>query len=125
MAGINIDPELRSKLISRYYIKSLFWKQLHQRRRNILEAENSSRCDVMSRGFLGIPGSRWLCIFFDECWNPSCGFQSRYIPTKNNWEIWKLEKEFNSMIEGCKGKGCGQLREGPSANDTRGCQKLW
>jgi len=42
--------------------------------------------------------SRWLCIFFDECWNPSCGFQSRYIPTKNNWEIWKLEKEINSMI---------------------------
>lgn len=42
--------------------------------------------------------SRWLCIFFDECWNPSCGFQRRYIPTKNNWEIWKLEKEINSMI---------------------------
>jgi hypothetical protein len=59
MAGINIDLELRSKLISRYYIKSLFWKQLHQRRRNILEAENSSRCDVMSRGFIGIPGSRY------------------------------------------------------------------
>ncbi|KAI9381926.1 hypothetical protein POPTR_014G052000v4 [Populus trichocarpa] len=52
----------------------------------------------MSRGFIGIPGSRWLCIFFDECWNPSCGFQRRYIPTKNNWEIWKLEKEINSMI---------------------------
>ena len=24
--------------------------------------------------------------------------ESRYIPNKNNWEIWKMEKEINSMI---------------------------
>ncbi|KAL9348612.1 hypothetical protein Peur_059978 [Populus x canadensis] len=77
-----IAPEFymdKVKCMVSLMVDSTTTMQLHHRRRYILEAENSSRCDVMSRGFIGIRGSR-------------------YTPTKNNWEIWKLEKEINSMI---------------------------
>ncbi|CAK7347778.1 unnamed protein product [Dovyalis caffra] len=77
MADINIDLDMRSlsaDIISRACFGSNYTKgeEIFSKLRTLQ--------DVMSRGFIGIPGS------------------SRYIPTKNNWEIWKLEKEINSMI---------------------------
>lgn len=76
MAEINIDLEIRNlsaDIISRACFGSNYTKgeEIFLKLRNLQ--------DAMSRGFIGIPGSR-------------------YIPNKNNWEIWKLEKEINSMI---------------------------
>ncbi|KAJ4847637.1 hypothetical protein Tsubulata_002749 [Turnera subulata] len=55
--------------------------------------------DVMSKASIGIPGLRYdLDKKFHIIESPTCGFLNRHFPTKQNREIWKLEREINSLI---------------------------
>ncbi|KAK0582624.1 hypothetical protein LWI29_027802 [Acer saccharum] len=76
VADIKIDDNLRSlsgNVISRACFGSSYCKgeEIFSNLRTLQK--------TMSKGYIGIPGSR-------------------YMPTKNNREIWKLEKEIDSMI---------------------------
>ncbi|TXG62473.1 hypothetical protein EZV62_009467 [Acer yangbiense] len=76
VADIKIDDDLRSlsgDVISRACFGSSYCKgeEIFSNLRTLQK--------TMSKGYIGIPGSR-------------------YMPTKNNREIWKLEKEIDSMI---------------------------
>ncbi|KAK4847385.1 hypothetical protein QYF36_001254 [Acer negundo] len=76
VADIKIDDDLRSlsgDVISRACFGSSYCKgeEIFSNLRTLQK--------TMSKGYIGIPGLR-------------------YMPTKNNREIWKLEKEIDSMI---------------------------
>ncbi|KAJ4727306.1 putative Cytochrome P450 [Melia azedarach] len=75
-AEIRVDMDLRrlaADIISRACFGSSYLKgqEIFSRIRSLQK--------IMSKGMVGVPGMR-------------------YLPTRNNREIWKLEKEINSMI---------------------------
>ncbi|KAF2312643.1 hypothetical protein GH714_039357 [Hevea brasiliensis] len=76
IAEIDVDPDMR-KLSADIISRACFGSNYAKGEEIFLNLRTLQ--NVMSKGSVGIPGSR-------------------YLPTKSNRDIWKLEKEINSMI---------------------------
>ncbi|CAN1251638.1 Cytochrome P450 714A1 [Linum perenne] len=82
VADINIDPDVRSlsaDIISRACFGSKYKAGEH------IFSKLRTLQSLLAKGHAGIPVLRYVCI-------------CRHLPTRKNREIWKLERDINSMI---------------------------